>query len=579
MEFDNMVLGIDLGTTNSCIAILRNNKQEVIKNNFGSNITPSCILFRKNQRMFEKPVKECIKSNPKNTVFNIKRIIGRNFDDKEVQNDIKYWPFKVIKDKKSNKPQIEIELNGQIEKFYPEQISAMILGHLQKISNKYLNRKVKKAIIAVPAYFNEKQRKATLNAGEIAGLKVIRLIDEPIAAAIAYGFNDKSIKAKNILVFDLGGGTFDVSILKKEKNNFKILTTNGDSHFGGEDFDQKLVDYCCESIEKKYNLSIYKNNKVINKLKCACEEAKKGLSISKEEYISIEYNEEDIEIPITRNDFEELCSDLFNKIIPIIEKTLKDINLTKKQIDEVIFIGGSSKIPKIQRIVKEYFNGIDFKIIINPEEAVAIGCAIQGTKNYSLKITNPHSIGINTNEDKEKNVTSILIPKNEVLPFEITETFSTSKKNQTQVAFDIYQGENYYSKDNTFIGGFVIKNIRKAKEGEVDFNVNMKLDENGILSIHVIDVEKGNYKQIIIKNIINFNDEEINYFKQRENQFKKEESESEYGNSKYIGKKNTLDEIDINNSIKVLEELDKQILSTRISKASTNIFNKNSKYN
>ena len=451
MEFDNMVLGIDLGTTNSCIAILRNNKQEVIKNNFGSNITPSCILFRKNQRMFEKPVKECIKSNPKNTVFNIKRIIGRNFDDKEVQNDIKYWPFKVIKDKKSNKPQIEIELNGQIEKFYPEQISAMILSHLQKISNKYLNIKVKKAIIAVPAYFNEKQRKATLNAGEIAGLKVIRLIDEPIAAAIAYGFNDKSIKAKNILVFDLGGGTFDVSILKKEKNNFKILTTNGDSHFGGEDFDQKLVDYCCESIEKKYNLSIYKNNKVINKLKCACEEAKKGLSISKEEYISIEYNEEDIEIPITRNDFEELCSDLFNKIIPIIEKTLKDINLTKKQIDEVIFIGGSSKIPKIQRIVKEYFNGIDFKIIINPEEAVAIGCAIQGTKNYSLKITNPHSIGINTNEDKEKNVTSILIPKNEILPFEITETFSTSKKNQTQVAFDIYQGENYYSKDNNFI--------------------------------------------------------------------------------------------------------------------------------
>ena len=476
------------------------------------------------ERMFEKPVKECIKNNPKNTIFNMKRIIGRDFDDKEVQNDIKYWPFKVIKDKKSNKPQIEIELNGQIEKFYPEQISAMILAHLQKISNKYLNRKVKKAIIAVPAYFNEKQRKATLNAGEIAGLKVIRLIDEPIAAALAYGFNDKSYESKNILVFDLGGGTFDVSILKKEKNNFKILTTNGDSHFGGEDFDQKLVDYCCESIEKKYNLSIYKNNKVINKLKCACEEAKKGLSISKEE---------DIHIPITRIDFEKLCSDLFNKIIPIIEKTLKDVNLNKKQIDEVIFIGGSSKIPKIQRIVKEYFNGIDFKIIINPEEAVAIGCAIQGTKNYSLKITNPHSIGINTNEDKEKNVTSILIPKNEVLPFEITETFSTSKKNQTQVAFDIYQGENYYSKDNTFIGGFVIKNIRKAKEGEVDFNVNMKLDENGILSIHVIDVEKGNYKQKIIKNIINFNDEEINYFKQRENQFKKEECENEYGNFIY----------------------------------------------
>ena len=574
-----MVLGIDLGTTNSCIAILRNNKQEVIKNNFGSNITPSCILFRKNQRMFEKPVKECIKSYPKNTIFNMKRIIGRNFDDKEVQNDIKYWPFKVIKDKKSNKPQIEIELNGQVEKFYPEQISAMILSHLQKISNKYLNIKVKKAIIAVPAYFNEKQRKATLDAGEIAGLKVIRLIDEPIAAAIAYGFNDKSYEAKNILVFDLGGGTFDVSILKSEKNNFKILTTNGDSHFGGEDFDQKLVDYCCECIEKKYNLSIYNNKKVINTLKCACEEAKKGLSISKEEYISIEYQEEEIEIPITRSDFEKLCSDLFNKIIPIIEKTLKDINLTKKQIDEVIFIGGSSKIPKIQKIVKEYFNGIDFKIIINPEEAVAIGCAIQGTKNYSLKITNPHSIGINTNEDKEKNVTSILIPKNEILPFEITETFSTSKKNQTQVAFDIYQGENYYSKDNTFIGGFVIKNIRKAKEGEVEFNVNMKLDENGILSIHVIDVEKGNYKQIIIKNIINFNDEEINYFKQRENQFKKEESESEYGNSKYIGKKNTLDEIDINNSIKVLEELDQHILTTRTSKASANFFNKNNKYN
>ena len=574
MDNNNLILGIDLGTTNSCITIYRNHKAEVIKNNMGSNVTPSIISFVNNQRYYEDQAKKYKINYPKNTIFNVKRLLGRNFDDKEVQNDIKYLPFNVIKDNSTNKPMIEIELNGKSEKFYPEEISAMLLSYLIKLVEKYLYKKIENVIIAVPSYFNEKQRKATLDAGKIAKLNVIQLIDEPIAAAIAYGLNYNIKTIKKILVFDFGGGTLDISVLEIGKKKFKILNSGGDSHFGGEDFDQRLVDFCIRNIEKNKKLNIWNNKKLINKLKNECENTKILLSTNKVSnlYIDNFYNKEEFNITITRSDFEKECEDLFNKCISLIEKTLKEIKLTKNDINEVILIGGTSKIPKIQKIIKDYFKTIFMTPTINPEEAIAIGAAIQGTKNYLLQLINPHSIGLNINEDNEKNITSVLIPKNAILPFEKEEIFTTSKRNQTSVAFDIYQGENYYSKDNILIGGFVIKNIRKAEEGEIDFKVNMKLDENGILSVSVIDTDNGKYKRINIKNVINFDDKDFEYFKSRERKFKKyEDDENEYE----ITKMNTNE---YTNSINGFEDLNSIPRTMRSSKTNSNFLkNKNQK--
>ena len=574
MDNNNLILGIDLGTTNSCITIYRNHKAEVIKNNIGSNVTPSIISFVNNQRYYEDQAKKYKINYPKNTIFNVKRLLGRNFDDKEVQNDIKYLPFNVIKDNSTNKPMIEIELNGKSEKFYPEEISAMLLSYLIKLAKTYLYKKIKNVIIAVPSYFNEKQRKATLDAGKIAKLNVIQLIDEPIAAAIAYGLNYNINTIKKILVFDFGGGTLDISILEIGKKKFKILNSGGDSHFGGEDFDQRLVDFCIRNIEKNKKLNIWNNKKLINKLKNECENTKILLSTNKESnlYIDNFYNNEEFNLTIARSDFEKECEDLFNKCISLIEKTLKEIKLTKNDINEVILIGGTSKIPKIQKIIKDYFKTIFMTPTINPEEAIAIGAVIQGTKNYLLQLINPHSIGLNINEDNEKNITSVLIPKNAILPFEKEEIFTTSKRNQTSVAFDIYQGENYYSKDNILIGGFVIKNIRKAEEGEIDFKVNMKLDENGILSVSVIDTDNGKYKRINIKNVINFDDKDFEYFKSRERKFKKyKDDENEYE----ITKMNTNE---YTNSINGFEDLNSIPRTMRSSKTNSNFLkNKNQK--
>ena len=574
MDNNNLILGIDLGTTNSCITIYRNHKAEVIKNNMGSNVTPSIISFVNNQRYYEDQAKKYKINYPKNTIFNVKRLLGRNFDDKEVQNDIKYLPFNVIKDNSTNKPMIEIELNGKSEKFYPEEISAKLLSYLIKLAKTYLHKKIKNVIIAVPSYFNEKQRKATLDAGKIAKLNVIQLIDEPIAAAIAYGLNYNINTIKKILVFDFGGGTLDISILEIGKKKFKILNSGGDSHFGGEDFDQRLVDFCIRNIEKNKKLNIWNNKKLINKLKNECENTKILLSTNKESnlYIDNFYNNEEFNLTIARSDFEKECEDLFNKCIPLIEKTLKEIKLTKNDINEVILIGGTSKIPKIQKIIKDYFKTIFMTPTINPEEAIAIGAAIQGAKNYLLQLINPHSIGLNINEDNEKNITSVLIPKNAILPFEKEEIFTTSKRNQTSVAFDIYQGENYYSKDNILIGGFVIKNIKKAEEGEIDFKVNMKLDENGILSVSVIDTDNGKYKRINIKNVINFDDKDFEYFKSRERKFKKyEDDENEYE----ITKMNTNE---YTNSINGFEDLNSIPRTMRSSKTNSNFLkNKNQK--
>ncbi len=525
----NHIIGIDLGTTNSCVGIWKNGKVEIIPNELGERLTPSYISFTNDKRQIGKFAKKNITKNPKNTIYNIKRIIGHNFSDEEISKDIENLSYKIIKSEK-NKPLIEIEYKNKKYNFSPEYFSAIILIHLKKIAETYIGEKIKNAIISVPAYFNSAQKEATKIAGEIAGLNILKLIDEPTAAAIAYGFNNKFNEVKNILVFDLGGGTFDVSILKMEKNNFNVLSINGDSHLGGEDFDQKLIDFCIEKFEKENKVLIRNNHKILHRLKINCENAKIELSFQKETNIYIEniINNIDLDIKINRIEFEILCKDLFDKLIKPINDCIKNAKLKKEQIDNVILIGGSSKIPKIKEILSNKFND---KILtsknINPQEAVCEGVTIQGAiltlkeikQNIKINNINPISLGINADQNGIK-IMSIIIPKNSPLPCKKTNTYVTSEDNQNEILFKIYQGERILSKDNFFLGSFKIVGLRKAKKGDIVFDVTMELDENNILKVTAKECNGQFFKEFKIENVNQLSQDEINWFKEQEFIFK-----------------------------------------------------------
>ena len=525
----NHIIGIDLGTTNSCVGIWKNGKVEIIPNELGERLTPSYISFTNDKRQIGKFAKKNITKNPKNTIYNIKRIIGHNFSDEEISKDIENLSYKIIKSEK-NKPLIEIEYKNKKYNFSPEYFSAIILIHLKKIAETYIGEKIKNAIISVPAYFNSAQKEATKISGEIAGLNILKLIDEPTSAAIAYGFNNKFNEVKNILVFDLGGGTFDVSILKMEKNNFNVLSINGDSHLGGEDFDQKLIDFCIEKFEKENNVLIRNNHKILHRLKINCENAKIELSFQKETNIYIEniINNIDLDIKINRIEFEILCKDLFDKLIKPINDCIKNAKLKKEQIDNVILIGGSSKIPKIKEILSNKFND---KILtsknINPQEAVCEGVTIQGAiltlkeikQNIKINNINPISLGINADQNGIK-IMSIIIPKNSPLPCKKTNTYVTSEDNQNEILFKIYQGERILSKDNFFLGSFKIVGLRKAKKGDIVFDVTMELDENNILKVTAKECNGQFFKEFKIENVNQLSQDEINWFKEQEFIFK-----------------------------------------------------------
>ena len=525
----NHIIGIDLGTTNSCVGIWKNGKVEIIPNELGERLTPSYISFTNDKRQIGKFAKKNITKNPKNTIYNIKRIIGHNFSDEEISKDIENLSYKIIKSEK-NKPLIEIEYKNKKYNFLPEYFSAIILIHLKKIAETYIGEKIKNAIISVPAYFNSSQKEATKISGEIAGLNILKLIDEPTAAAIAYGFNNKFNEVKNILVFDLGGGTFDVSILKMEKNNFNVLSINGDSHLGGEDFDQKLIDFCIEKFEKENKVLIRNNHKILHRLKINCENAKIELSFQKETNIYIEniINNIDLDIKINRIEFEILCKDLFDKLIKPINDCIKNAKLKKEQIDNVILIGGSSKIPKIKEILSNKFND---KILtsknINPQEAVCEGVTIQGAiltlkeikQNIKINNINPISLGINADQNGIK-IMSIIIPKNSPLPCKKTNTYVTSEDNQNEILFKIYQGERILSKDNFFLGSFKIVGLRKAKKGDIVFDVTMELDENNILKVTAKECNGQFFKEFKIENVNQLSQDEINWFKEQEFIFK-----------------------------------------------------------